>query len=614
MWSEASPGPRSTPPEFRFCEVPVAVDDQEAWCAFVADLPEDRCPGLRALCTSGIEGEERVASGCDQRDPTTPEFQDPYSSNPPVLYRWSDDAVQELIRWTAAFLVAALVFVLLRAFWLTFGRGRARRDAGADDPVLASVGTTDDLGHYALPDTPALDAPGLIARAEEAYAAGSWGEAAWLARGAALKHLHREQRLVLHRSRTDREYLRAVREDSELARELRVVVDAAEQHRWGAVKVASDLANRALASARRLLDLAGAMLLVGGLLGAGSARAQSDRFGPDGDAALARVLTLHGFDAGYRLVSLERIDEGTDVLFLDLTELSPAHAQWEGLREWVSGGGILVLAGDAARGFGELGERVLLDPGARLVARGPLLGSDTPLPRWPDGPQYGFTEGRAWVSAEDGLGNRAAVISEIVFGFGAVVAIGDARLFDNLAFVHPDNEAFVGDLLYLGQAHLGWPLPTPARVRLVTRAAMSTDLPQNNPLTSVANARLLPFVLQLLVAWTLLSLWRGWPFVRARPVPARDRLTFGEHVTALGTRWYRLGASGHALREVAQLWLARLGPSGLRRAAVRAGYSEPEAGVFVGWVTAVAEAESPQPADDDLERMEEIWTITRQST
>ncbi|MEO0606281.1 MAG: hypothetical protein AAF211_32935, partial [Myxococcota bacterium] len=289
---------------------------------------------------------------------------------------------------------------------------------------------------------------------------------------------------------------------------------------------------------------------------------------------------------------------------------------WETLREWVADGGILVVAGDATLGFEDLGHHIALRPDATLQARGPLLGSDTPLPRWPGGPRHGFSRGRDWLSAEDAEGTRLGVVTELGFGFGAVLAVADPRLFDNLAFVEPANEAFVGDLLYLGQAHVGWPLPTPARVRLVTRAALAVDrdLPQSNPFSSVANARLLPFVLQLLATWALLALWRGWPFVRARPVDVRDRLSFGEHATALGTRWYRLGASGYALREVAALWLARLGGGGLHLAARRAGYSEAQAEGFVARVTTAAEAEAPEPQDGDLQLMEEIWTITRPST
>ncbi len=616
-------------PEFRFCEVPVQMDDHEAWCRFVAELPEDRCPGVHELCKGEFEPVERSA-GCGERDPSRPELEEPYQTRPPVMFRWSSEATQELLRWTGAFLVAALILVLLRAFLATFGRGRRGGASSESDPRLETAPAPEEPPDDALPDVPALDAGGLIQRAEAAFSEGAWGEAAWLARGAALKQLHRRQRLKLHRSRTDREYLRALAAEPDLQADLRVVVDAAERHRWGATSVADALARRALDAARRLFELASVLLVAGGLVGAEPAWAQSDRFGPEGDAALAQVLSMHGFDAGYRLVSLERIGRDTDALFLDLSELAPNDEQWEGLRQWVSDGGILVIGGDAVLGFEGFGQRVTLESETPLVARSPLLGSDTPLPRFPDGPRFGFTEGRHWVTAEDVMGDRLGVVSQIVFGHGVVVGVSDPRLFDNLAFVEPDNEAFVGDLLYLGQAHLGWPLPTPARVRLVTRASMATDLPETNPVRSVANAQLLPFVLQLLATWTLLSLWRGWPFVPARPVAARDRLSFGEHVTALGTRWFRLGASGHALREVARLWLGRLGPAGLHQAARRAGYTQAQAQAFVARVTAAAgdagsgapspggeprpDIGSPEAREDDLERMEEIWTITRQST
>jgi len=600
-------------PEFRFCHDPVVLTrDRDAWCRFVEELPEDRCPAVREACARPEGASEEPESGCTERDPERPDGQDPYVAERPVLYRWSSDATRELLQWTGAFLVAALVLVLLRAIWVTAGRLRGAPPPGAEAEGPAPVATAAEADE-ALPDVPALGSGALIERAETAFAEGRWGEAAWLARGAALKHLHGVERVRLHRSKTDREYLRSVRDEPAVEADLGVVVAAAEAHRWGAVAVAHEVAREALAATRRLLGLGALALLL--LFGATRTAGAQDRYGPHGDAGLARVLTLHGFDAGYRLVSLESLDETTDVLILDLSELTPSEPQWAALRGWVDQGGILVVAGEVETGFPEVGERVEVRSDV-LLRRGPLVGVDTPLPRWPGGPGWAFTGGAPWVEVDNEAGARV-VVGHVDLGAGVVVAISDPRLLDNLALVDAANAAFVGDLLHLGPAHLGWPLPTPARVRLATRASLTRNLPQNNPVASVANARLLPFVLQLLATWTLLSLWRGWPFARATGATEASggaRLSFGEHVTALGTRWYRLGASGLALREVAALWYHRLGTAGLHLAARRAGYSEGDAQAFVERVLAAAQAEDPEPSDGDQELMEEIWTITRQPT
>ncbi|MEO0600806.1 MAG: hypothetical protein AAF211_05180, partial [Myxococcota bacterium] len=150
-------------PEFRFCDIPVPFDDQEAWCRFVADLPPDRCPGVHERCDGARLDAEEV-SGC-QRDASRPEVEEPYRSRPPVLFEWSSDATEELLRWTGALLVAALVLVLLRAFWLTFGRFR-RPEKAAEPEAPAPVETPDDEADAALPDVPALDQGALIERAQ----------------------------------------------------------------------------------------------------------------------------------------------------------------------------------------------------------------------------------------------------------------------------------------------------------------------------------------------------------------------------------------------------------------------------------------------------------------
>lgn len=602
-------------PAFEFCHVPRQFDDREAWCEFVRALPPDRCPGVHEACARMEAGEpvDRTDSGCDERDEETAETSTAPAAPRQPLLEWSDDATNELLQWVGAFAVAALVLILLRLILSTFGAWRIakpKRDPASSEPPPIEEDSVDD----ALPDVPALTSGALIDRAQEAFAAGRFGEAAWLARGATLKHLHLRSLVRLHRSKTDREYLRSVRTHPEVEGDLRTVVAAAERHRWGAEPVVSDEANDALAAARRLLAVAAA-LLVCMLALPSAALAQADRFAPDGDAGLARVLSAHGHDAGYRLVSLDALDHNIDALFIDLGSLEFDDRTWTLLRDWVDDGGVLVAAGDVTGGFPSFGEWVTLPPDASMRARSPLNLSDTPLPHWPAGPRAAYTLGQPWVEA-DVDGATYGVVSEVVYGAGVVVAIADPRLFDNLSFVDPANEAFVGDLLYLGQAHLGWPLPTPARVQLVTQAALArgSESSANNPIQSMANAELLPFVLQLLAMWTLLVLWRGWPM--GRPADARDgsRLSFGEHVTALGTRWFREGASGHALREVAKLWLGRLGPSGLHLAARRAGYDESAAKAFVVRVQAAAEVEDPVPSETDFTRMEEIWTITRRTT
>jgi hypothetical protein len=118
----------------------------------------------------------------------------------------------------------------------------------------------------------------------------------------------------------------------------------------------------------------------------------------------------------------------------------------------------------------------------------------------------------------------------------------------------------------------------------------------------------------MLVTWALFGLWRGWPFAPLRDPPEEGRLEFAEHVQALGTRWFRLGASRYALVQTARLWLARLGASGLQLAARRAGRTSAQAAAWVAGLQALVD--DPQGPDDpsDLERMEELWKVTHPPT
>ena len=604
---------------FRFCHVPGAnAEEALRWCGLLKDPGPGRCPGLRATCEDGVVAEDPVfSSGCQgdrrgqgpadrlasapERPPDEPGGCDALELSDP-----EELGLGLLLRWVVAIGIVASIAILFRVLWGTFGLRRRHPPA----PVASVVeGEEED---EPLPDVP--DAPGdaLLAAARAALAEGRVGEAALLARGAALRHLGDTGRLRLHRSRTDREYVRSLRLEPGLQGDLREILVAVEQHRWGGDPLGEPQAGRALDAVARLLShgIVGLALWVG--IAAGPAEAQTpQRYGPDGDAALLEVLEAHGYEAGWRLRSLGDLSEDTDALILDLSEVSPSPDQWAMIRAWTRGGGVLLVGGDATVGIPELGERASLGLEHTAELAPPLRGVGLSPPRWPGGPLYAFTGGQPWViPAGDGALGLVAVVD---LGGGVVVGIADPRLLWNGAFVHPANEAFVGDLLYLGQGLRGWPLPTPARVQLATRAAAtpSSGSSSPNPLASMSNAHLLPFVLQLLATWALLGLWRGWPFAPLRDPPEAGRLSFSEHVQALGMRWFRLGASRYASVQLASLWLARLGPSGLQLAAQRHGRSPQEAKAWVeGLITLVDEPKGPDdPAD--LERMEELWKVTQ---
>jgi len=308
----------------------------------------------------------------------------------------------------------------------------------------------------------------------------------------------------------------------------------------------------------------------------------------------------------WRLRGLESLDEATDVLVLDLAFVVPTEADWEATRKWVEAGGVLLVAGNAAAGFPELGTRVASEGDAMGWATtlvGPFDAA-LPAPKFPRGALYGWEEGtgRPWIQ-----GDHPPVLVSVDIGEGVVLGLADSQLLWNGALVDPDNERFLGDLFYFGQSVLGWPLTASIRLQLATTAGSSDP----SPARALANANLLPFVLQLLFFWVLVALWKGYPFGPLRDPPEEGRLRFSDHVSALGRRYERAGASRYAASAYAQLWLARMGSAGLQLAAQRSGQDVQASRRFVASIEALASEPDGANQPMDLDLVEELWRVTR---
>jgi hypothetical protein len=610
---------------YRFCHTPGAnAQEAQAWCELLDDLPPERCPGLRATCAGEVT---RDPVGCEPPGSRGEGEADAIAEQPtPPPEPWDcgempqADGLQQLLRWVAALGVAVLVLVLLRLVWTTFGRARrpvSRKTEPA--PLVMSADGTD------VPDVPSGD---LLDAARTALAQGRTSEAVLLARGAVLRKLGELGRIWLHRSRTDREYVRSVRSDQALHADLRELCAAAEVVRWEGAPVDRNQAAQALAAAERLFAVLTApagqgpvarvlwwIVLPGLLWGAAEPEAAAqqevwERYAPGGDAALLDIFRMYGYDAGFRLTNLNMVDERVDVVVIDTVNVQPVDEQWVHLRSWVEQGGVLLLGGDPGA-FPELGQTIHPVGAVHLAAPWQAMG--LPAPRWPNGPLSAFRDGQGWALVADDEGN--AIIEVLDLGLGAVVAIADPALLWNGAFVHPDNERFVGELVYAGQSAEGWPVAHPARVQLATRAAatapsQSPDSQTNDMVGALASSGLLLFVVQLIATGVLVALWRGWPFAPLRDPPDPGRHAFVEHVRALGIRYWRLQATAHVEQKFAEFWLLRLGVPGLELAAQRAGYTPERARVWAREIESVA-ASSGGEGGGSLERMEELWRITR---
>jgi hypothetical protein len=611
------------------------VSDVVPWCSLLKDLPEEVCPGMRQTCAqpdlsvrsegcasggrSGASGRLAGKPGAPDPDVTLPNF-DWEGLDCALDYSLSGWAA--LLRWAQALAVAALIVAVS---WFIARQLGWRRLTPAGAPVATVlVEPLPVQGIEGDDDLPALPEEALLVRAQQALEAGLLGEAVVFARGAALRRLARRGLLRLHRARTDREYLRAVGGQGEAVDALREVLRAVEDHRWAHRVLSIDQARAAITAAARILAMACWALVVL------PAQASDARYGPNGDVAVARLLEQVGYEVVEAPGSLHELDATVDVVVLDLYGVAPEEEDWEALRAWMEAGGVLVVGGDpslSASLWGAPGPR-------RMFTRiGPELGFTElgarlrlPLPVWPGGPTYEFCSdpafalvvptGDRFVTAaaapEETLedpdwGCVSSVVTAAPRGTGWLIAISDPRVLWNVAMVHPDNRAFLSGLLLSGRRAGLWHLPKDARVVLAL-ISVSGQAPPTGPL---ANAKLQPFVLQLLVLWGIVVAWRGWRMGPLRDPEVAGRDAFVLHVHALARRWGSVGGTRVAASAYARLWWQRLGATGLELAALRHGADRDEARRFVARVERLAGQSAGAVEDEDLELVEALWKTTR---
>ncbi|MBT3218389.1 MAG: DUF4350 domain-containing protein [Proteobacteria bacterium] len=594
---------------YGFCHNPgEEAEEVEPWCSLLDEAPVDRCPGMRETCAGTAEPVPSIENnGCNPPSSSDEPSRElaPEPEKPPEKPMKCEEidlsALGTLLRWVAAFLVAALILVLVRIIIWYFG-------SRIDRPIQHTARLAQDEPVEEEDDVPLAPSEDQLEAARRALKNGDFGRAVLLARGASLRFLADEGHLRLHRSRTDREYVRSL-DDDETRKSLKEVVWAVEVYRWGGRLLDHTLAAGAIGAAERIVV---ALLLACIFVSSPLALAQSQyRYGPNGDAGLFDTLQAFGYEVTWRLRPLATIDDQTDALILDLSGVQPSTEDWDALRIWVEAGGVLVVGGDSTYTFPVLGQYDPLNAGFVAELTAELKATHLATPRWPDGPSHAFSRGLGtdWVVLEGGVSGAVVKVADV--GLGVVVAIADPQLLWNGSLVLHENELFIGDLLYLGQGHYGWPLPTPTRVQLATMAAAQAT-GAASPTQSLANANLLPFVIQLLFWWLLVSFWKGWPFGPLRDPPVEGRQRFADHVVALGTRYARLGASAHALSAYAGFWVNRLGTSGLKVKAMRAGRSKDEANQFAAAVEAAAkQSDRRDNPVHDLRLVEELWEITR---
>lgn len=593
---------------FRFChEEGVDYVEARPFCDLLDGLEEGECPGLRATC-EGAET-ELSAVGCLEGAglpsslpggaPTPTERSEMPEWTGCEAEPWDLSGALVLLKWVAAGFVAALILVVARLVWSGVSWARRREDRGlVRDVEQPEVDLADDD----VPERPSED---LLAEARRALEAGHSNRAVLLARGASLRHLHDQRRIVLHRSRTDREYTRKLKGDVHLYQALKAILRAVERLKWGGSPIDIPAAKEVLNQAERIVATVAPLLMLALF---SQQTLAADRFSPQGDAALFSVMEDVGIPVSWRLRGLSDLDGETAVLVLDLTGLTPSEEDWAAIRGWVEAGGVLVVGGRPI-GFPELGTYAPPVPRQAARAARRVAALDLPSPVWPDGPDFVWVDGEAlpWMSLgtsrEVNAGrSKQLAVAVLRIGEGAVLSVPDPRLFWNGAMVHRDNVAFWQTVLDGGERLDLWTMRD-GLVQFATWSGSSSD----SPVDSLMQARLLPFILHLLVWWLLLVRYKGTAFGVLRDPPEEGRLAFGDHARALAAHWRRLGAGAHAWSRFAALWLQRIGARGIELAALRAGYSADGAQELVRSVQDAAQG----GGQGGLDEVEELWNVTR---
>ncbi len=572
--------------------------------------------------------------------------------------------IDAALRWMMAAGVAVLIVVLLRVLWSKLGLGGAQPPRRALAPtapqvVIDAIDGDDDLG--ALPEDE------LLARARRALEAGALGEAVLFARGAALRRLARRGLLTLHKARTDREYVRGVAREPETRDALGSILSAVEDLRWAGRTLTTDRARDAVHAAARILGAALCALL---MLWPHVAHAGARRLAPDGDAALYEIMKDVGYKVNTTGGVFEDLNDDVGAMILDLYSVQPASEDWDRIRAWVEDGGLLIVAGNASAQLPELGVWRRFSGLTDSTRRSAIaLEVRMSMPRWPGGPNQELCSARpdavplvvlpgdaatlpsipvavavviggdtdlratdsdprtanvggflATVDDTDDTGDldtaappslpldlrcpEPAQVLAVRRDLGWVIGISDPMILRNAAMIVPANPAFLLELVGADpRVRVPWGVAPGAEMVIASASWMAQP---SNPVESMANARMLPFVLHLLLWWALLALWRGWPLAPLREPPAEGRLAFTEHVRALGRQWETRGASRHAASQVAQLALQRHGTAGLAALAHRAGLDPAQ---IVSTTVDLAEHPDGPDRPDDLEFMEALWTL-----
>ncbi len=463
------------------------------------------------------------------------------------------------------------------------------REEESDEPEGAPKEPTEEAP--IVPRGPIeTDVDRLLARARALAAEGKYEPAIEAAYAALLRRLEGDGIIDLHPSRTNGDYVRSIRDRSDLKTLLREIANDVESVQFGDSEASPSAFDSVY---RRVLPLVGRASAVLAVLFSSAylsscdalpADAPSERAtlavgqphiggsAPSGLSALVRLLEKNDKTVSVRRPPArdEKLLEEGVIVILPGTPID--DATWTRLYAWVEQGGALVLAGYRSElqsdrvGFSPATSNapirpadlspLYLDTSLRLSL--PYLGSLSIPQSLPDPkrPYYTPPPGpvQPILTRTDGSVYAAVIEKGAHYPKGKIYAFADDRLFANIALTLGDNAAFLV-AFFRAQPSSSieiWDEPQgklggdgtilPGEEPAPGEGAGGAD----NPLDSLAKAHLLPIILQLLALVLLYLLYRGSRFGKPREPKEASRRAYADHSRALGLIYARANASRHA--------------------------------------------------------------------
>jgi hypothetical protein len=430
--------------------------------------------------------------------------------------------------------ISVVVFASLLLFGVAaLAAAFVRNRIAGDEPEPAADDPERRVGRDA-PSAPAAptmtDPERLLASARAAAARGDHARAIADAHAAILRQLDAAGAIELHASRTNGDYVRALRDDRELQRRLAAVVRDVERVQFGRSD-ASEVWTRILENVAPVIARATMLVLVLGLgLTSCQPRGRASASGPLGHGALVSVLSAAGVQAKRLTVAPAELDEGVSTLVL-IGDVEVDEEAWAHIQAWVViHGGTLILAG-AGSAPEDLAPRTVAGrerTTALTVAPGAPMELGDPRVALPPGDALEPAPGDVPLL----LRGQTTYATSRALGDGEVVVLADDKLLSNASLATAENAKVVVGLLGRGGE---------------VRIAAAIGAGAKTPVDSLRRAHLLPTTLQVLALAALLIAANGAMFGRPRDRKTTTRRAFIEHVRAIGTTYARARAARHAL-------------------------------------------------------------------